>query len=300
MNTTQNRGTWLDRIKLNRFLPIETMQDVAIAFAESIGTRWDVIQGQRKPDQADDDDELYIQDEEGNWKVWPHDLRDIVSRFYRTKPDENGNQGSVAGRLLSKDLLLGAPSSATPLLFGLVPIFTFLIVLVHFSVALTVLPALALLATLSMIAISCENAGWTVVAGLGAALPLMSLGIVHLSGFGNVNPDNFLSTTALIPLGLIVGLAFLFASKREARISVVAFLGVSLLLGISTVLPPLVRPVILLLPSAWLGTYWAYGQMSQRAAHLQWQKKICGFEDSANGTFHISARKAQTLRAIKD
>lgn len=300
MRMTHDGGTWLDRIKLNRFLDIEGMQDAAIAFAESIGTRWDVIQGKRKPDQADDDDELYVQDEKGNWKVWPHDLRDVVSRFYRTAPDENGNQGSVAGRLLSKDLLMGASSSATPLLFGLVPLFTFLIVLLHFSMTLTVLPALALLLTLAMISISCESIGWALVAALGAALPLMSLGLVHLSGLSNLNPGNMTSMTALIPLGLVLGLAFLFGSKREARISVGAFVGVSLLLGITAFLPPLLRPVVLLLPSAWLGTYWSYLQMSQRAAHLQWQKKIVSWEDSANGTFHIEARKAQTLRAIKD
>lgn len=297
---SESRGTWLDRHKLNRWLPIDKMQDAAIAFAESIGTRWDLIQGRRKPDQADDDDELYIQDEKGQWKIWPYDLRDIVSRFYRTAPDENGQQGSVAGRLLSKDLLMGAPSSATPLLFGLVPFFTFLILLVHGSLALSLLPILALLVTLSMIAISCENAGWAIVSGLCAALPLVSVGLVHLAGLGNVNADNILSQATLIPLGVIVGLAFLFGSKREARLSVGALLAVALLLGLTAFLPPLVRPLVLLLPGAWLGTYWSYIQMSQRAAHLQWQKKMCGWENSPNGTFHIAARKTQTLRAVKD
>ena len=297
--TQEAQGTILDRIRLNRWLPIKKMQEDAIAFARSIGTRWEIIQGKRKPDQADDDDELYVQDENGKWKIWAWDLRDVKSRFYRTAPDADGNQGSVAGRLLSQDLLLGAPSSATGLLFAAIPLFSLLTVAL-WSTDFVVLPALALLMTLAMLMIS-TGSGWAILASVGAALPLASKLLPTKLASSMSDPSTMLSSTsALIPLGLILGASFLFGSLRHARWTFGAFFGVGFALSLSMVLPEYLRPLVLALPSAWCGTFWSSTLMTQRAAHLQWQEKVIGWEKSSNGLHHIDARKAQTLRAATE
>lgn len=309
--TTENmaveaRGSFLDRIRLNRFLPIQKMQEDAIAFARSIGTRWDIIQGERKPDQADDDDELYVKDEDGNWKIWAWDLRDVKSRFYRTAPDADGNQGSVAGRLLSQDLLMGSPSSATGLLFAAIPFFSLLTVLFlpsadHLRTAsggdflLPFVTAMGMVITLVMLFIT--TVGWAFGAAILGALPLMSLALPDDMG----DPTKLLASSAvLIPMGLALGAAFLFGSLRHARTTFLAILGVAFVLMLSMILPPYLRPLVLALPSAWCGTMWSSTLMIHRTAHLQWQEMVCGYEKSANGLFHIAARKAQTLRAAKE
>jgi hypothetical protein len=286
-------GTFMDRIKLNRFLDIEGMAEEGRQFALDNGTRWDVPQGQRKPDQSDDDDELYIQNSKGEWKIWPHDMRDVRGRFYRTRPDAQGNQGSTAGNVLSQDFLMGSASSATGMLFAAVPLFSLLTVALAPSL-IAFVPALALLVTLSMIAIS--TGGWAILAAIGAALPLATMALPNAQ---EMNPISFLeSSKVFIPLGIVMGGAFLFGTLRHARMTFGAFFGVGLALGLSMILPEILRPLVLALPSAWCGTLWSATQMSQRAAHLQWQKKICSYEDDAAGTFHIEARKAQLLNLI--
>lgn len=291
---TEARGTFMDRVRLNRFLPIEDMAEDSREHARDNCTRWDVIQGQEKPDQAEDDDEEYVQNGKGEWKVWPHDLRDVRSRFYRTRPDAQGNQGSTAGRMLSQDLLMGSPSSATGLLFAAIPLFSLLTVALAPS-PLAFIPALALLATLGMLMIS--TGGWAILAALGAALPLATLALPDPAKIAD--PTTFLeSSKVLIPLGLVLGMAFMFGSLRHARLAVGAFVGVGFVLGLSMILPEVLRPLVLALPSAWCGTLWSSSLLFQRAAHLQWQKKIANWEDSANGTFHIEARKAQLLNII--
>ncbi|BFI96271.1 MAG: hypothetical protein RSP_17810 [Rhodanobacter sp.] len=290
----ESPSTGLAVIKLNRFLPIEPMGEDSRQFALDNGTRWDVTQGERKPDQDDDDDELYVQNAKGEWVIWPHDMRDVRGRFYRTRPDAQGNQGSTAGRLLTQDFLMGSASSATGLLFAAVPLFSLLIVLLSNS-ALAILPVMALLATLSLLAIS--TGGWAIVAAVGAALPLVALALPEPSQLHD--PTSFLgSSKFFIPVGVVLGMAFLFGSLRHARLVVGGLLAVGVVLGLSIILPDILRPLVLALPSAWCGTLWSSSLMSQRAAHLQWQKKVASWEDSANGTFHIEARRAQLLNII--
>lgn len=292
---------WGTDMFLNRLLPIAAMQEVAIKFATDVAVPWDIVQGEPHPDHPEDG-ELYVKDPEtGEWHIWPHDLRDTDSRYYRTRPDENGEQGRVSGRMLANDLVQSTLSAATPLLFGLVPLFTLAILAVHFSFFLAAVPALLLLITLGVLAVSTEKFGWVMTAGLSAALPLMSLGLVHapLAMSGLMSGD-LTSIAALVPLIFIVGLAFLFGSKREARWVVGIFLGIAVLLAISAFLPPILRPLVLLLPSCGLPVAWGWSQMMQRIVHLDWQGKWATWEDSANGTYHIEARKAQTYRAARE
>jgi hypothetical protein len=286
---------------LNFFLDIDAMQEAACQRATEVAEPWDILQGQPHPDHPDDG-ELYIQDPQtGEWYVWPHDLRDTDSRYYRTQPDEDGHQGRVSGRMLANDLVQSSASAATPVLFGLIPLFTLVLLVVHGSLLLSAIPGLLLLITLGLISTSTDKWTWTVASGLCVVLPLLSLGLIHTPvGLSSLMRGDFSSMAALVPLALIVGLAFLFGSRREARLVVGVLLGLAVLLGITAFLPPILRPLVLLLPACALPVGWGYSLEMQRIVHLEWQAQYVTWEDSANGTHHIEARRAQTLRAAKE
>ena len=292
----------LDVLKLGRWLDHAGMGKQALATAQSVATRWDVVQGQRKPGQDPNDPELYIQDPiDKEWRVWPHDLRDTRPRLYKTAPDpKTGRQGRVAGRILPDDLVSGSPSSAVPLLFAPVPFIAFLLYLgTAIGTPWLIVPALVLLGiNLGFIANATRTLGtnWALLAGLSALLPMKTFTDSVLGGTPSW------SGATLIPVAAIVGAALLFGGMRTARVTLGILIGVGLVLLASScsAVPDIFQPAILLLPACALPWGWSAQLRRARSIELVVYGTSCNWEDSSNGLGHIEARRAQTLRAAKE
>ncbi len=289
----------LDFLKLGRWLDHGQMGERAVQTAQSVATRWDVIQGERKPGQPDDDDTPYIKIGE-EWFPIPPDLRDTRPRLYRTAPDPvTGRQGRVAGRILPDDLVSGSPSSAVPILFAAVPFVGFLIycasALDSIGVIAPVLGVLGLLLAFISNATQSVGKGWVLLSALAALLPLKTLTDHALSMTGDWDSVGF-----AVKAGVIVGLALLFGGLRNARTAVGGLLLLAIVLLLSSVAPDALKPAVLLIPACALPWAWAFFLRRARGIELAVYGTTCNWEDSANGLGHVDARRAQTLRAAKE
>lgn len=284
-----------DKLKLGRWLNHGEMGPKAKKAAMSIATRWDVVQGERKPGSTDATPGVVI---EGEWYEIPPDLRDTRPRLYRTAPDPvTGRQGRVSGRILPDDLVGGAPSSAVPLLFAFVPLIA-LVLFVGASIgtSLIVVPALlALGLCLAFIsnAAGAVGKGWVFLSLLAAFLPMKAFIDGALS--------TFLGAAGIwVGSVVIVVAALLFGGLRGARVTLGVLIGVAVVVMASGFAPELFKPVVLLMPACALPWGWSFFLRRSRGIELAIYGTQCNWEDSANGLGHVEARQAQTLRAAKE
>lgn len=290
----------LNFLKFGHRLDHDSMGRHALQEATSIATRWDVVQGQRKPNQDPSDPELYIQDENGAWVIWPHDLRDTRPRLYRTAPDPvTGKQGRVAGRILPDDLVGGSPSSAIPFLFAFVSVVSLALLMSSYVGLTWVAPALTLGVLLAVIASATGGAKWGFMSGLAALVPL-TLHTGLLSEASAMGAASMGSTTTLIQVGGLIGLTLLFGGLRSARVTLGVALGFALTFFAAAHAPAFFQPFLLLLPACALPWAWTFALKRSRAIELTIYGTMCNWEDSNNGLGHIQARRAQTLRAAKE
>lgn len=298
----------LDFLKLGHRIDHGEIGKKAVQTAQSIATRWDVVQGERKPGQADDDDTPYVQIE-GEWYEIPPDLRDTRPRLYRTAPDPvTGRQGRVAGRILPDDLVSGSASSAVPVLFAFVP---FLALLLFWGAAigtsLILVPAgLALGVCLAFIANATSTSGksWAFLSLLAALLPMKALtdGVLGkiTSGAPAIFGTAFGAASFTSGMIFITAISFLYGGLRAARVTLGVLIGVAVVVMLSGHVPDLIKPAVLLAPACALPWGWAFFLRRQRGIELAVYGTTCNWEDSANGLSHVDARRAQTLRAAKD
>ncbi|KRE90838.1 hypothetical protein ASG87_01495 [Frateuria sp. Soil773] len=287
----------LDVIKMGCWLGISEQIARAKTEALNLATRWDVPQGQRKPDQDPADKELYIEAKKGVWAVLAHDMRDIKGRFYRTKPDPiTGQQGRVAGHMLQEDLVLGAFPASIPLLFGLLSLLGVLNVLVaHTWVTLPI--SAAILALGVLIATATEKFTWGCVAVfLAGVLPALGYTMAAVRVMQMINSGGRIP---LIIGGVVVALAVLYGGLRGARIMVGSLVGLMVVLLIAAHVPAILKPVVLALPGALLPAFWAISEDLRRAKRLAVQGRH-SFEFSSLPLKHIEGRAAQAKRASLD
>lgn len=270
----------LDFLKLGRWLPIDGLQDHAEQQAVALATRWDVPQG--------------------DWVS--KDLRDTVSRFYRTAPDAKGAQSRTASRMLQEDLVLGAFPVSIPLLFALVPLLGLLASALP-GMWLPAVPLMAAVPLLFLIATATEKKMWAVAAlFLGIALPYTGGAIGAASGSlaGNLAGVMRGATTALVPLAVIACGGLLFGGIRGARLLLGGFLGVAAVAALAAIVPGPLKGLVLALPGCALPAAWAIHEDFRRARRLAVQGTFANFEASDYPLVHIPARKEQALRASKD
>lgn len=277
-----------------RWPSIKAIQIQARKEADSIAVRWDVPQGERYPGQPKEDPELYIEIEPGVWAIWPHDLRDTKPRLRLTAPDpETGEQGRVSGRMLPDDLLFGMPSSAIPILLALVPMAGLFLLLASnfgpwgYGVGLTVLGVV-----LAIVA-NATTGRWWFAAAVAGCLPLLK----GMDAMADVKDQGAMGIG--VTLAIVVGLALLFGSKRDARVAVGGMLGLALTLFAAFHLPDFLQPFALSLPACALPWGWAYWLDRTRGVELSVYGSACNYESSSKGLGHVNVRKSQTLRAAK-
>jgi hypothetical protein len=275
------------------------LRDQAYREADKIAVRWDVPQGTRYPGQPEEDKELYIEVEPGVWAIWPHDLRDTKPRLRLTAPDPvTGEQGRVAGHLLPDDLLFGMPSSAIPILLALVPVAAMVLLLASVGGPVGYLIGFIVLGCLLAIVSNATTGAWWLGAGCAACMPLLSgkspLAVLNESGVPGGAP-----IAVGVALVFIVGLALLFAGKREARVAVGTALFLAITLAISSVVPAFLQPFVLSLPACALPWSWTYWIKRTRSVELSVYGAACNWESSGKGLGHVNVRKSQTLRAAK-
>jgi hypothetical protein len=286
-------------IKRLRTSPDELKQQ-ALKAADAIAVRWDVPQGQRYPGQPADDKELYIEVEPNVWAIWPHDMRDTRPRLRLTAPDpETGEQGRVSGRLLPDDLLFGIPSSAIPVLLALVPVAAMVLLVGSYLGPMGYGIGLLVMGALLAIVSNATSNSWWVAAGITACLPLLK-GVNPWSSLSSLPGGTWAASgVSLAVVGLIVGLALLFAGKREARMAIGAMLLLVLTLVAAVHVPEFLQPFVLSLPACALPWTWSYWLERTRTVELSVYGAACNWESQDKGLGHVKVRQAQTLRAAK-
>lgn len=257
---------------LARLLPIQGLQDQALAEAISLSTRWDVPRGNEVPE----------------------DLADINGRYFRTSPDANGRQTRISGRMLVDDLHTGSASAAIPIIFGLMAVAGILAVMLGKPWAfIPLVPLLFLVGT------STNGKGGLIwaIASVVLAVGLPALGQV---GLGSISLLKSGGATPLICVAALIGGALLFGGLRGARMLLQSIAALAAVIGIAALTPVALRPFVLALPACLLPVLWSETQVFARGRLLEAQGRKATFEDTERPVKHVEGRKQQAERAAKD
>jgi len=269
-------------LKIGQWLPMQQLGTDAITEANTILERWDV------PHEIDG---VPVAD----------DIDDREPRFWRTR---DGHR--LAGRLTVNDLALGAPSPATPLVIGLIPLLamatTILSLLIGWPAAVLGFAAMAFVAFQLSISEGIATAATMFV--VGGVLPF--LGLTASSSFSSIDPGRLSSINPTMIVGVLVGVfvvaAIAFGSLDKARVAfmyVGGFLVASLLAHL--LLPVWLQPAVWFLVGAGLPAAWSYLDWTHYVDRLVAQDTNAPAESSQNsGEAHIGARLEQAKAVMRD
>lgn len=271
-------------LKLGRWLPMPRLGTDALNETNAILERWDV------PHEIDG-------------VPVAEDIDDREPRFWRTR---DGHR--VAGRLTVNDLALGAPSPATPLVIGLIPLLamvtTILFLLTGWPGAAIGFAAMAFFVYHLFVSEGLATAA--TVAIVGGVMPFIG---VTASSFLSI--DSLMSSTSpLVAAGVSAGaLACVFiatvivtGSLDKARLAfmyVGGFLAVSLLAHL--LLPAWARPAVWFLVGAGLPAAYSHLDWTHYIDRLVAQDTDAPAESTQNsGEAHIGARLEQARAVMRD
>jgi len=282
-------------LKLGQLLPMGRLGSEALAEANSLLERWDVPH-------------------EINGVPVSKDIDNRTPRWWRTR---DGHR--LAGRITLNEIALGAPSPATPVLIGLIPLIamvtTIFTMLIGWPAGVIGFSAIAFLTYVLAVSEGKATAGTVFV--VGGVIPFAGTLLTSTGGIlatvssvvGSLPHSSMplpllLILVGLVMVPLVVGLVALIAtgSLDKARVAILYTGGFLLLNALAMVVMPLwAQPSVWFFAGAGLPWAWSHLDWNHYIDRLVVQDMNAQAESTQSaGDAHIEARKIQAEAVMRD